>query len=63
MSSRKMKITQGIRAERRQAAEERQKEYDLLSVEEKLAKLPKDGAVKQRAKLSKLVNKNNEEAK
>jgi hypothetical protein len=41
------------RAERRKAAEARQAEYDKLSLEEKLARLPPDGANKQRAKLLK----------
>ena len=53
MSSRGMKITQTIRAERRARAEARQAEYNKLSLEEKLARLPKDGANKQRARLLK----------
>ena len=60
MSSRGMKITQTIRAERRAKAEARQAEYDKLSLEEKIARLPKDGANKQRARLlNQLENKNN----
>ena len=53
MSSRGMPVTQAIRAERRARAESMKKEYDKLSLEEKLARLPKDGANKQRARLSK----------
>ena len=43
------------KAERRKTAEERQKEYDALTPQEKLERLPKDGAKKQRAKLEHLI--------
>lgn len=49
--------TQQIRAERRAAAEARQAEYNKLSLAEKLAKLPENGAKKQRAKLLALMEK------
>ena len=43
------------KAERKKAAELRQKEYDSLSPQEKLDRLPKEGAKKQRKKLEYLV--------
>lgn len=50
-----MKITQQIRSLRRKAAEERKEAYDKLSLQEKLDRLPKDGAKKQRARLMSLL--------
>ncbi len=45
-------ITQTMRAERRKRAEERQAEYDKLTLQQKLEKLPAEPhATKQRAKL------------
>lgn len=45
--------TAAIRAERRKSAEARQAEYDKLTLEQKLAKLPPEPhAAKQRAKLT-----------
>lgn len=58
MSSRGFPITQGMKAERRQRANEMKAEYDKLSVQEKIARLPKDGAKKQRARLLKQLNVN-----
>lgn len=46
-------ITKQIRSERKKEAETRQEKYNLLSKEQKLAKLPIEGANKQRAKLNK----------
>tara|TARA_R110002020_G_scaffold14256_7_gene50603 strand:- start:6079 stop:6342 length:264 start_codon:yes stop_codon:yes gene_type:complete len=43
------------KAERRKTAEVRQKEYDALTPQEKLERLPKDGAKKQRTKLEHLI--------
>ena len=45
--------TKAIMAERRKAAEERNEDYNLLTLEEKLASLPVGGAKKQRARLEK----------
>lgn len=45
---------------RKEGAKERQEAYDKLSLEEKLAKLPTDGAHKQRAKLQALLDKKNQ---
>jgi hypothetical protein len=53
------------RAERRKAAEERQQAYDALTPQEKLDRLPKEGAKKQRRKLEYLLQfgrKRNESA-
>lgn len=56
MSSRGFTITQAIRQERRKRAEERQAEYDKLSLQEKLDRLPPEpGAKKQRARLLKAI--------
>jgi hypothetical protein len=60
MSSRGKPITQSIRAERRAKAEEMQEEYSKLSLDEKIARLPKDGAVKQRARLLKQLEVRNQ---
>tara|TARA_R100000908_G_scaffold60953_1_gene38647 strand:- start:112 stop:381 length:270 start_codon:yes stop_codon:yes gene_type:complete len=43
------------RNERRKDAEERQKSYDSLTLQEKLDKLPPTGSEKQRAKLEHLI--------
>ena len=49
-------VTRQIREERRKRAEQRQSEYDKLSVKEKLAKLPPEPMAKrQRDKLMKLL--------
>ncbi len=39
------------KAERKKTAQERQKAYNALSIQEKLDRLPKEGAKKQRTKL------------
>jgi hypothetical protein len=58
MSSRGLPVTKQIREERRKRAEEMQKEYDTLTVEQKLAKLPPPpAATKQRNRLVALMNK------
>ena len=44
-------ITKQIRAERRAKSEELKKAYDALTIDQKLAKLPINGAKKQRARL------------
>lgn len=52
MASRGFPVTQAMRMERRKRAEERQAEYDKLSLQEKLDRLPPEPACKkQRAKL------------
>lgn len=51
MSSRRKPVTQAIRRERRVRAEGMKADYDKLSLDEKIARLPKDGAQKQRARL------------
>lgn len=48
-------ITKYIRQERRQAAETRKTEYDKLSFEEKMARLPMGGASKQRKRFAKIT--------
>lgn len=53
MAVKRFKVTKAIRAERRAKAEAMQAEYNKLSLEEKIARLPKDGAKKQRARLMK----------
>lgn len=50
MSNRGFTLTAGRRAERRKQAEERQKLYDALTLQQKLDKLPFNGAKKQRAR-------------
>lgn len=56
MASRGFPVTQTMRAERRKRAEERQAEYDKLSLQEKLDRLPPEPACKrQRAKLLKAI--------
>lgn len=59
MSSRGFPVTKSMKAERRAKAEKRQEEYNKLTLEQKLAKLPVDGAKRQRARLTKQL----EEAK
>jgi len=54
MSSRKQPVTKQIRSERRARAEKAHEEYNKLSIDEKLAKLPVDGAKRQRARLEAL---------
>lgn len=50
-------VTRRIREERRKRAEERQAEYDKLTLEQKLSRLPPEpGAKRQRAKLLKKLN-------
>ena len=44
MSRRGMPVTKRMREERRARAEKAKAEYDKLSIDEKLAKLPVDGA-------------------
>lgn len=55
-NTRRYKGAKGRRPDRKRARQEgaqaRQKAYDILTVAEKMARLPVDGAVKQRAKLS-----------
>ncbi len=48
-------VTQAIREERKARADVRQAEYDKLSLQEKIERLPKTGATKQRARLRALV--------
>lgn len=49
------RVTTHGRAERRKSAEERQKAYNALTPQQKLERLPKDGAKKQRRKLEYLI--------
>jgi hypothetical protein len=51
MARRGLTITKAIKAERRTRAEKMKADYDLLTLEEKIARLPPDGAKKQRARL------------
>lgn len=57
MSNRGFTLTAARRAERRKQAEERQKLYDALTLQQKLDKLPFNGAKRQRAKLVANANK------
>lgn len=57
MSNRGFPITQAHRDLRRKQAEARQAEYDKLSIQEKLNRLPTTGSVKQRARLQAALNK------
>jgi len=50
MSHRGFTLTASRRAERRKQAEERQKLYDALTLQQKLDKLPFNGAKRQRAR-------------
>lgn len=51
-------VTEAMRAERRKRAEARNAEYDKLSLQEKLDRLPAEPhAAKQRAKLNALLSK------
>jgi hypothetical protein len=45
------RVTTHGRTERKKSAEERQKAYNALTIQEKLDRLPKEGAKKQRTKL------------
>ena len=56
MSSRGKPVTQSIKAERRAHAESLRADYEKLSLDEKIARLPKDGAKKQRARLMKQLD-------
>ena len=47
------KRTRQVLESRRKAADERNAKYDLLTTAQKIAKLPKTGATKQRARLEK----------
>jgi len=61
MSSRGMPVTQQMRQERRTRAEARQAEYDKLSLQEKLKRLPAEpAATKQRTRLISLLEKQNQ---
>jgi len=56
MSHRGQPVTKVIKERRRKAAEAMKAEYDALSLEEKIAKLPPPpGAAKQRARLEALL--------
>jgi len=57
MSSRGFPVTQQRRDSRRKEAEARLEEYNKLSTQEKLNRLPTNGAVKQRARLEAALNK------
>lgn len=58
MSSRGYPITRQIRETRKKLADERQAEYDKLSLKEKLERLPPEPAAeRQRARLLSLLNK------
>lgn len=64
MSSRKQSVTKAIRADRRKHADLRKEEYDKLSLQEKLDKLPPaPAAKKQRARLEALLAKKEEAQK
>lgn len=63
MSTRGFPITKARRAERRAAAEKRQAEYDKLTLEQQLEKLPPEPAAKKvRAKLLLKLQKRDEAA-
>lgn len=58
MSSRRKPVTRQIRAMRRREAEARQAEYDKLTVQQKLDRLPPaPAAAKQRAKLEAILSR------
>lgn len=59
MSHRGLKITKQRRQERRKQAEARQAEYDQLTLQQKLDRLPENGAKKQKEILSKLLLQQN----
>lgn len=59
MSTRGFTITKERRAERRKQAEVRQAEYDKLSLQQKLDKLPEGKSNKQRARLIALIEAKN----
>lgn len=62
MSTRGFPITQQRRQERRKQAEARQTEYDKLSLQQKLNRLPATGSNKQRARLEAAINKQQQKA-
>lgn len=63
MSTRGMPKTRAVRQRLRKEAEQRQAEYDGLSVEQKLAKLPPaPSAQRQRARLEAQLNKSNSDS-
>ncbi len=51
MSKRGFTVTKAMREEKRHLAEQDAAEYAKLSTEEKLSKLPKEGATRQRKRL------------
>lgn len=55
-------ITAQIRSERQARATQRQAEYNKLSLQEKLARLPEPGAKKQRARLLGLIQAEKDKA-
>lgn len=57
MSKRGFPITTQIREFRRKNAEARQAEYDKLTLQQKLDRLPANGAKRQRARLEAALNK------
>lgn len=57
MTSRGMPVTKQMKLEKRKIAEEAKAEYDKLSLKQKIDRLPKDGAKKQRARLMELLSK------
>lgn len=50
-------VTAAMRVERRKAAEARQAEYDKLTLQQKLDRVPANGGKKVRAKLERLMEK------
>jgi len=54
MSSRGMPVTKRMREERRARADKAHEEYNKLTLDQKLARLPADGAKRQRARLEAL---------
>lgn len=61
MSHRGMPVTKAIRARRRKVAEEMKAEYDKLTTQQKLDKLPPaPAAAKQRARLESQLNREQE---
>lgn len=57
MSHRGFPITAQRREERRKQAEARQAEYDKLTLQQKLNRLPANGAKRQRTRLEAAINK------
>lgn len=54
MSSRVKPVTKRMREERRARADKAHEEYNKLTLDQKLARLPADGAKRQRARLEAL---------